>query len=100
MTAPGSRAHAEGEFSGQDLAHIASLFQKFHYRQEPLDPTRSEWLVRHFITQLDPHRAYFLASDVSDFLKARDTLAQQLASGNIELPLRIHQRLVQRGGSG
>ncbi|GAB4170750.1 MAG: carboxy terminal-processing peptidase [Wenzhouxiangellaceae bacterium] len=73
-----------------------SLLTRYHYQAHPLDDELSERIFTQYLRLLDPNRMYFLASDIEEFQRYRDTLDDALLSAEIEPPFEIFSRYQQR----
>ena len=79
---------------------IAELLSQHHYRQSKLDDRLSALILTNYLDDLDFGRAYFLASDIAEFEKYRDTLDDALRKGDLQPAYNIFniylRRLVER----
>ena len=75
---------------------IAELLSQHHYRQSPLDDALSSRVLNAYLDSLDFSRSYFLASDIADFAKYRDTLDDALKSGDLQPAYAIFNTYLRR----
>ena len=75
---------------------IAELLSQHHYRQSQLDDALSSLVLNAYLDSLDFSRSYFLASDIADFAKYRDTLDDALKSGDLQPAYTIFNTYLRR----
>jgi len=67
-----------------------------HYQQIPVDNGLSNKVFESYLSELDPARSYFLASDISEFEPYRDRLDDLFASADLEPAFMIFNRYRRR----
>ena len=75
---------------------LVKKLERSHYLDEPLDDAFSEKIFDNYLKMLDSARAYFLATDVSEFSKFRDSFDDDLKQGNLKHAFFIFSRYRQR----
>ncbi len=63
---------------------IAELLSQHHYRKSQLDDNLSALILTAYLEDLDFGRAYFLASDITEFEKYRYSLDDALKKGDLQ----------------
>jgi C-terminal processing protease CtpA/Prc len=76
----------------------AVLLPKGHISRHPLDVEISRRTFDGFLRRLDPDRIYFLASDVEQFARRRDTLAQDMHRGKLDFFYSVYRVYLERLG--
>jgi carboxyl-terminal processing protease len=67
-----------------------------HYRRISVDDGLSSKIFESYLSELDPARSYFLASDINEFEPYRYRLDDLLASGDLEPAFIIFNRYIRR----
>jgi carboxyl-terminal processing protease len=67
-----------------------------HYQQISVDNGLSNKVFESYLSELDPARSYFLASDINEFEPYRDRLDDLFASGDLEPAFMIFNRYKRR----
>jgi carboxyl-terminal processing protease len=75
---------------------VTELIEDWHYSHLPIDNSMSSAILDQYLDLLDGNRAYFLASDVAEFLKYRYELDDSARRGNLEPAFDIFNRFRQR----
>ena len=75
---------------------ILKRLMREHYRQIPVDDDLSNEIFESYLSEIDPARSYFLASDINEFEPYRYRLDDLLASGDLEPAFIIFNRYLQR----
>ncbi|MBA3580989.1 MAG: carboxy terminal-processing peptidase [Gammaproteobacteria bacterium] len=75
---------------------IARYLQAFHYQKLSIDDAMSSKLLDQYLKQLDPGRSYFLQADIAEFEKYRNTLDDDLKSGQLTSAFIMFNRLKER----
>lgn len=82
--------------AGDIARQFDRVMPRAHLSHQPLDASVATNALQVYLTTLDYDRTYFMASDVAEFEKEAGTLADRLASGDVELAFRIFERLKAR----
>ena len=77
------------------LAVTAELRAK-HLTQHPLDTEMSQRCLKQFLRELDPQKLYFYQSDIDEFMKSQDSLAQWIANGDIGFAYKVYRTFLAR----
>jgi carboxyl-terminal processing protease len=75
---------------------VASMFERSHYRQAPVNDPVSALVLDRYLESLDGARSYFLASDVAEFERYRYQLDDAITDGKLEPAFAIFNRFQQR----
>ena len=67
-----------------------------HLTQHPLDKEISARCLKQFLRELDPLKLYFYQSDIDEFVKSQDSLAQLAARGDIGFAYRVFNVFLAR----
>ncbi|MBI3994263.1 MAG: carboxy terminal-processing peptidase [Candidatus Lambdaproteobacteria bacterium] len=86
------------QLTGDDVSQIVRTFLRNHFAREEFDDAHSAKMLQQYLDQFDPEHVFFLQSDVDDFQRYSATLDEQLPAGNIDLALRVYERIKQRMG--
>jgi len=62
---------------------VAKMLTTYHYRKVRLNDSLSSVVLNNYLKELDPNKAYFLASDVNSFEKYRNNIDDQLINGEL-----------------
>ncbi len=80
---------------------IAKLLRQYHYNHEKINDLKSAEMLDLYIERFDRNHMYFLASDIQSFEQYRETLDDDIVSGNLDpgylifntLQTRLDQRM-------
>lgn len=75
---------------------ILKYIRYSHYLKPPIDNRLSSNFLDTYISELDPQKSFFLASDIRDFETYRYVLDDMLISGDVRPAFRIYNRYQQR----
>ena len=75
---------------------ILKELKREHYQEVSVDNTLSSRILDSYLSDLDPTRSYFLASDIKEFEPYRERLDDLLASGDLEPAFVIFRRFKER----
>ncbi|MFZ1325731.1 MAG: carboxy terminal-processing peptidase [Candidatus Contendobacter sp.] len=75
---------------------IAELLSQHHYRKSKLDDNLSALILTAYLEDLDFGRAYFLASDITEFEKYRYSLDDALKKGDLQPAYEIFNVYLRR----
>jgi carboxyl-terminal processing protease len=75
---------------------VASLLKIDHLRRRPLDAEISERCYKSFLKELDPMKMYFYQSDIDEFAKSKDKLAEMIENGDISYAYTLYNRFLDR----
>ena len=81
---------------GKVAALTATLFSSQHYARHPMDDKISSEFLDRFLDTLDPQHLFFLASDIQEFEKYRNSLDELTLSGDVSPAYIITDRFKQR----
>ncbi|WP_245803518.1 carboxy terminal-processing peptidase [Daejeonella lutea] len=68
---------------------VVELIENFHYKKVQINDEISSLVFDDFLKSLDPGRNYFLQSDIVDFEKYRNTLDDDVRTGDLSVPFYI-----------
>ncbi|MES3016741.1 MAG: carboxy terminal-processing peptidase [Bacteroidota bacterium] len=68
---------------------VIELIENFHYKKVAIDDEISSLVFDDYLKALDPGRSYFLQSDIVEFEKYRNTLDDDLRTGDLSVPFYI-----------
>lgn len=75
---------------------ILKHLRREHYRKVSVDDSLSTKIFDSYLSEIDPNRSYFLASDINEFEPYRYRLDDLLASGDLEPAFIIFNRYLER----
>ncbi len=75
---------------------VAKLVKLEHLSRHPLDKEISERCLKEFLKQLDSRKIYFYQSDVDEFSKHKDELADAIGRGDISFAYTVFRTFLQR----
>ncbi|HEY2760116.1 MAG TPA: S41 family peptidase, partial [Pirellulales bacterium] len=75
---------------------VAHYLADEHLSKRPLDQEVSQRTFTTFLKTLDPMKIYFLQTDVDDFAKQENSLADQISRGHTEFAYTVFDRFLQR----
>ncbi len=87
---------ATGENHSAVVAATAELANSYHYRNKALNNEFSAQILEQFLEALDPQRAYFLASDIRQFVLSRFYYDNFLKRGKLDEVFEIFKTYQQR----
>jgi len=100
LTAFSSAAWADPVAPGPNDRHIAfavsNLIKHDHLSRHPLDEEISERSLKMFIQNLDSMKLYFYQSDIDEFYKSKDGLAEAVRKGDVSLAYKIFLTFLER----
>ncbi len=71
------------------VKELVEVIENYHYKKVSLNDSISSIIFDNYIKSLDAGRNYFLASDMADFSQYRNTLDDDLKSGDLSVPFYI-----------
>jgi carboxyl-terminal processing protease len=81
-------------------ALVRDVIGRLHYTAPQFDTDLSARAFERYLAALDPHRSYFLASDIEEFSKYRERLLERRRGSDLapayEIYNRFHQRVHER----
>lgn len=91
----------EGELSPTILQQkverlVFDILSNYHYRKVPVNDSLSEKILEEYIKNLDPNKAYFLASDISNFDQFKYKIDDDLARGELSSAFVIYNTYQKR----
>lgn len=91
----------EGELAPTQLQKkverlVFDILSNYHYRKVPVNDSLSEKILEEYIKNLDPNKAYFLASDISDFDQYKFKIDDDLARGDLSSAFVIYNTYQKR----
>lgn len=75
---------------------VVKRLEQLHYNHQELNDELSASILDRYISDLDPTRSYFLASDIKDFEKYRFEMDDALNNGNLSPAFAIFNRYQRR----
>lgn len=75
---------------------IVSLIENYNYKKVKVNDSISSIVLDRYIKALDPSRYYFLASDIAEFEKFRNTLDDDFKIGDLSAPFYIFNVYLKR----
>jgi carboxyl-terminal processing protease len=75
---------------------VTQLLQRAHLLRHPLDKEISQRCLKTFLQQIDPFKLYFYQSDIDEFSKQKDVLAEQAQKGDIRFAYTVWQTFLAR----
>jgi len=89
-------ALAPDRSDGRISKAVARFLADEHLSKAPLNEEMSRRTFTTFMKMLDPMKVYFLQSDVDEFAKQQNVLADQIRSGNTTFAYTVFERFLQR----
>ncbi|WP_151703203.1 carboxy terminal-processing peptidase [Nitrincola alkalilacustris] len=80
----------------QALLNVIAALQQNHYTGMQLDEALASNALDRYLQDLDPTRSYFYAEDIKKFESFRNTLIQELYSGDATTGFTIYNRFKER----
>ena len=68
---------------------LVTLIENFHYKKVKIDDAFSSSVLDRYLKALDPGKSYFFKSDIAEFEKFRNSLDDDLRSGDLSAPFYI-----------
>lgn len=100
LAALSSVAWADPVSPGPNDRHIAfavsNLIKHDHLSRHPLDDEISGRSLKMFIENLDPMKVYFYQSDIDEFNKSKDGLADTIRKGNVTFAYKVFLTFLER----
>jgi carboxyl-terminal processing protease len=96
-----TRALAEPVPGKQDplvVRLVCTFLKQGHLSRPEIGDDLSKRLFHRFLKDLDSGKLYFLKSDIDEFSKSQDQLADMLLKGDISFAYKVYERYVQRIG--
>lgn len=75
---------------------VATLMQRDHLSNHPLDDSISERAFDGYIKNLDPLKVYFLKSDIEEFEQFKTLLDDQMEKGDFSAAFAVFNRFLER----
>jgi carboxyl-terminal processing protease len=75
---------------------VTQLLRREHLLRHPLDKEISQRCLKTFLQTLDPIKLYFYQSDIDEFSKQKDVLAEQAQKGDIRFAYTVLQTFLAR----
>jgi len=75
---------------------VVGILQQRHYRPLDINDDMSSKLFDSYLSDLDPAKSYFLASDIKEFEAFRFHFDEDLKTGNLEAAFSVYNRFQQR----
>jgi carboxyl-terminal processing protease len=89
-------ALAPDRSDGRISKAVARFLADEHLSKAPLNEEMSRRTFTTFMKMLDPMKVYFLQTDVDEFAKQQNVLADQIRSGNTTFAYTVFDRFLQR----
>lgn len=78
------------------VRQVVSLIENYNYKKVKVNDSISSIVLDRYIKALDPSRYYFLASDIKEFEKFRNTLDDDFKIGDLSAPFYIFNVYLKR----
>lgn len=96
-----SVAVQEGDITPTDLQKkverlVFDILSNYHYRKVPVNDSLSERILEEYIKNLDPNKAYFIASDIKNFDQFKFEIDNELAKGDLTAAFSIYNTYQKR----
>jgi carboxyl-terminal processing protease len=75
---------------------VTDLLKRDHLLRHPLDAEVSQRCLKNFLKTLDPWKLYFYQSDVDEFNKYKDDLAEMAKKGDINFAYTVFKTFLKR----
>lgn len=89
-------ALAPDRSDGRISKAVARFLADEHLSKAPLNEEMSRRTFTTFMKMLDPMKVYFVQTDVDEFAKQQNVLADQIRSGNTTFAYTVFERFLQR----
>lgn len=94
-------ANTEGSYAATDRQRqvsrlVSAIMERAHYRQTSINDPFSSVMLDRYLSNLDPARSYFLASDIKEFERIRYQLDDAILNGNIDPAFAVYNRFQSR----
>ncbi|HEX3386539.1 MAG TPA: PDZ domain-containing protein, partial [Mucilaginibacter sp.] len=63
--------------------YVSQLISEYNYKKVPLNDSLSQVIFDRYIKQLDENHNYFLASDIKDFDRFKNSLSDEMKNGDL-----------------
>lgn len=95
---PGNYAHSLAPLSIHQKADrdVLKYIQYIHYLKPTIDDRLSSKVLDNYLSDLDPQRSFFMASDVKDFEFYRNLMDDVLKTGDMKAVFWIYNRFQER----
>jgi len=93
---PAEEMLAPTERHGKISRLVTTLFERSHYRRQPVDDVASAHILDAYLDSLDGNRQYFLASDIEEFNAWRHRLHEVVKRGQLDPVFEIYNRYLER----
>ena len=78
------------------IKEVVNLIESYNYKKIQINDSISSLILDRYIKALDPGRNYFIASDIKDFEKYRNTLDDDFKNGDLSVPFYIYNVYAKR----
>lgn len=78
------------------IKEVVNLIESYNYKKIQINDSISSLILDRYIKALDPGRNYFIASDIKDFEKYRNTLDDDFKNGDLSAPFYIYNVYAKR----
>lgn len=75
---------------------VFDILSNYHYRKVPVNDSLSERILEEYIKNLDPNKAYFIASDIDNFNQYKYKFDDDLARGELNSAFLIYNTYQKR----
>jgi carboxyl-terminal processing protease len=75
---------------------VFGILSNYHYRKVPVNDSLSSKIFDAYLKDLDPNKAYFIASDIEEVEKYRYTIDEQLNLGDLTSAFQIYNLYQKR----
>ena len=75
---------------------VIRTVEREHLSEQRLNDVISQRAFDQFLDALDPYKLFFTAEDYQEFLKHRDTLDNEISSGDTSFAYKVYKRLLTR----
>jgi carboxyl-terminal processing protease len=84
----------ESQYQAEAL--VTKILTNYHYRKIKLNDSLSAVIYSKYLGDIDHNKLYFLASDVAQFDKYKNSFDEFLTKGDLEVPYDIYNRFRKR----
>lgn len=84
------------EQQGLVCKEVVALIENYNYKKIQINDSISSLILDKYVKALDPSKYYFLASDIKDFEKYRNTLDDDFRNGDLSAPFYIFNVYLKR----
>lgn len=78
------------------IKEVVNLIESYNYKKIQINDSISSLILDRYIKALDPGRNYFVAADIKDFEKYRNTLDDDFKNGDLSGPFYIYNVYAKR----